>query len=115
MALTWSIEKCNLDSDFRERNWPAIEAMIWLTMQIKLGLITDKNLDEVEYRLRMIAKTTTQEVDAIIAILPKLVGLSTNVFDESRAKFHTHIIKNLEYDVNYDMRMSKKNKDEVSQ
>lgn len=80
MSLDWDITKCDLTKEGREENWQEINDMIWATMGIGIGSITTDNLITVEIRLRVYGTVIGVDYSKVIELLPKLVGLKTNVF-----------------------------------
>ena len=107
MALHWNIEKCPLSKEERTERWQVIESMIWLTMVIDIGEITQDNLDTVEFRLRLYSRVTRDNYDSLIAFLPKLIGLSTNVHTTTDKQFEKRILEILTRDIRYEMKRSK--------
>lgn len=107
MALNWDITQCNLDKDWQKDHWTAIEAMIWFTMVIDVGEIKADNLEMVEFRLRCYSKASSSDVNDVIAILPKLVGLKTNVFTIKDNEFGKRILNILFGQVKTEMRWAK--------
>src|ERR1035437_5992486 len=115
MSLNWNVGKCKgfkktghtedgkdtfavHDVDGKEIPWAVTNALIWSTMGLFLGGITEKNVVEFATRLSIYQRVfgasltvkgeprfiSTQEVKAHI-------GLETNVSDESRAAFLKYI------------------------
>ena len=96
MALHWDITKCNemleLQSD---TEWPITNALIWLTMGVDLGEITEKNIGEFYARIKlweaiqgcMIKDDKLDDVYLSFEDVRKRIGLTTNVSDVSRTKF----------------------------
>jgi hypothetical protein len=99
MALDWDITKCKFEGDERKELWPLIEAMIWLTMSIDIGRITEENVETVELRLNAIGRIWNEDHSQIIAILPKLIGLSTNVSTLTDKQFIAKLGDKLWYEI----------------
>lgn len=108
MALHWDVTKCNLEPEYREINWNKIESLIWLTLTIDIGEITKENLEKVEYRIRLYSRATGDDYSDVISILPKLVGLKTNVSNTSDSAYETKVknilIRNVREDIRRDRR-----------
>jgi hypothetical protein len=87
-----------------KKRWhPVTDTLIWKTMSIDLGEITEANLDEWWFRVRLLQLLdggpelhggigsfylTRQDIDDHI-------GLSTNVSDKSRAEWLKRVLKKL--------------------
>src|SRR5581483_2508285 len=97
MSLTWNIEKVK---DYDTVCWiegelnPITNTLIWATMSVKLGEITEKNAAEFYARLAITEKITGPSVvkdGEPYYITPEDVeahiGLYCNVINESRTKF----------------------------
>ena len=105
MALHWEIGETRF---YRERTveergelLPLLDAVIWATMAVDLGEITEENLDEFTRRYRIlygIWGERPEYIDAVTALLPELVGLRTNVTNTSKAAFKTKVMKALDRD-----------------
>lgn len=77
-----------------------LEAMIWATMSVGIGRITEKNAAEFYARLALLRK-----IDGAPEITPEQVrwhiGLRTNVSDESRAQFLKRLSTDLKRSVRH--------------
>jgi len=103
MALTWDITECKLDKEWQKENWTAIEAMIWTTMVIDIGEITTENIDKVVFRIRCYQKVSGINYNDVLAIVPKLIGLRTNVFNTKDTDFRKKLLEVLFREVNLEM------------
>lgn len=93
MGLNWDITNCkNMDSLTVEENgeWAITNSLIWLTLAVDMGQITDKNIGEFYARTKvwealtgaMITRGTDKELEdyfLTFADIHKRIGLSTNV------------------------------------
>lgn len=82
---------------------PLTEAIIWTTMFVKLGTITEKNLDEWAFRLKILDQIGTRSISEKVADedgkerweervptmaeIERHIGLSVNVADMTRTQF----------------------------
>jgi hypothetical protein len=91
MALTWDITNCK-DSEelLTEEQWDTTQAMIFATMGVGIGKITEDNWPEFYARLLVAEYYGT---DFTPALVRRYVGLHTNVFPlETRAKWLKRVI-----------------------
>ena len=95
MALNWNIEKCK---DYKKlstnKEWPVTDVLIWGTMLVGLGDITEKNYKEFYARFDLIQKlqgamlNKGKEPYFITAEdVKRRIGLHTNVSAMSRPAF----------------------------
>jgi len=113
MSLDWSIEQCE---DWEELNsdveWPTTNAVIWATMQVDLGRITEKNVDEFYTRVQIAERIWGihtyrknehggRESVITYAALRRRIGLNTNVIDKTRTQYmkriSDYLIREAEY------------------
>lgn len=100
MALNWDITKCNEMVELQsETEWPITNAIIWYTIGVDLGEITDKNVGEFYARVKLweaiqgatlkMYKGDNKTDDTYLSFedVRKRIGLITNVSDTSRTKF----------------------------
>lgn len=96
MSLNWNVTKCkNSEELVNEKEWPITNALIWLTMIVGIGHITEKKVPEFLARVRFIEKLQgTYFLSKDGKNLPiekewvlKRVGLKTNVSDITRNQF----------------------------
>jgi len=86
VALTWDITGCKDHEDLlSEENYPTTEAMIFATMGVGIGHITEANWAEFYARMIVAEYYGTEFTPALIR---RYIGLRTNVFPtETRAKW----------------------------
>jgi hypothetical protein len=112
MALNFSFEKianyndvCWIGEGDERRMNPVTEALIFSTMSVGLGAITDKNVDEFAARFRVIEKIhgamlykfeDDERVDWYLSDEDFIahIGLVCNVSNETRAKWAGRIFNN---------------------
>lgn len=131
MALTWDLGKIknyeeicfSTDEDGNEKMTPQTEAMIWLTMSVGIGKITESNASQFYSRVRFYE---TMFGSFLISfdengkkhhpITPEDVvnhiGLHTNVSLESDASFKTRMFKNFMHDAGQIFQSAKVNSDD---
>lgn len=95
MSLNWNIEKVKDWENFNDEQRVVLDSIIWLTMAIGIGEITEDNHKEFFARLHMIEKLfggvifregkyRTIKLDEV----KDLIGLTTNVSSITRAQFN---------------------------
>jgi len=80
MALTYDYTRCPITKEEVAAHNTTVESAIFSTMVIDIGDWTPQRINEVEARLRLYAKLSEINYDDVIKLLPKLIGLRTNVF-----------------------------------
>jgi hypothetical protein len=117
MALEWDITKiknhkkvCFTETDKKDENGkplvrlkPMTEALIWATIVVDLGEITEANYREFAWRLRLYSATTghkllwrrtkkgKREYDPSEDDVKRHIGLRCNVCDQPTTKFMTKL------------------------
>jgi len=103
MSLDWGIEECeNWKELTTDEEWPTTNAIIWATMQVDLGRITEKNVDEFYTRIQIAERIWgiyTYRKDehgrrvSVITYeaLRRRIGLNTNVSDKTRNQYKKRI------------------------
>ena len=96
MALNWDITKCNnMEALQSDTEWPVTNAVIWSTLAVEIGDLTEKTVNEFYARVKLWetvngALTYTKDgADYFITLedLRKRIGLSTNVSNLPRGKW----------------------------
>lgn len=106
MALHWNLEKCeNLEEIKSEKEWGTTNNLIWMTMAVGLGEISEQNWKEFLFRIRVLERIdgaflyinhpTTDPPESgkirrealyyTVEMVKKRIGLYTNVSNETRA------------------------------
>lgn len=102
MSLNWDSSRCNAGdtpANEVENGWR--ECLIFGSICIDIGVITDENVDEVLFRYRFleqIGRSITTSPMTREAI-QRWVGLRTNVINMTRAKWVNKITKRLAEEV----------------
>jgi len=110
MALRWSTEKCNPPLPEGDDETSVRETLIWGTMAIDMGEITEKNWTEFYARIHaieLIGGALQQEVQTKgkgepkpVLIEPKdvkrWIGLIANVVTKTRRQFMSKINRNID-------------------
>lgn len=86
MPLNWNIENCtNWKELGMRRQWPTTDALIWATMAIGIGEITEQNYEEFYRRLHTIEETAGTFLNhegkpsfITLAEVKRRIGLRTN-------------------------------------
>jgi type I site-specific restriction endonuclease len=106
VSLSWDITKVKDYKDLyireeREQDecelHPMTERLIFLTMEVDLMEITEKNVDEWLIRLEMMKKAGWAPRNEITRTdIERHVGLRTNVATKTRSQFRAKLIKHIE-------------------
>ena len=128
MALTWNTQKCTWDG-----NWAYTETLIFSTMTVGMGSITEKNVEEFVRRILIYQEVfgplltgpvyedgtlyepedeneelpegvTRGKISMTADIIRQHVGMTTNVAEISKAKFKGYVMKWLDAKVEKDMK-----------
>lgn len=92
MSLNWDCTKVRDKQEVLDgTEWMKTNAIIFSTMAIDMGQITEKNVDEFYSRYKalefVIGGTLAEGVTVTRADIARRVGLSTNVFTKTRAQY----------------------------
>jgi hypothetical protein len=100
MSLDWSIENCEDKTISEDAEWPITESVIFATMAVGMGKITEDNAVEFANRVALVqqingaylnksAKGTnlTSPYYVTLEDVKKRIGLRTNVSNESHTAF----------------------------
>ena len=101
MPLNYDLQ--NVEADIKDKNvWPISNALVWGTLSIAMGTITEKNWKEFYTRCHMIETihgAWLRDKKGPRYITPddvkSHIGLRTNVVTESNAKFKADIDRRL--------------------
>jgi hypothetical protein len=102
MSLNWDSSRCKAgDTPANEVEHGWRECLIWGSICIDIGQITDENVDEVLFRYRFMERigesVTTQPMTK--EAIQRWVGLRTNVANMTRAKWISKMTKRLGEDI----------------
>lgn len=105
MALNFDVSKIKdyqrvtTDPANKSKWHPVTDALIWKTMSVDLGSITEKNIDEWEYRLKVLRLMDGPEFEhhgkkvcLTREDLEMHIGLVTNVTTKSRKQWLARIV-----------------------
>ena len=120
MPLNWNIEKCkDVESIKGEEEWGITQTIIFTTMPVAMGSITESNWKEFLFRVKVIEKMsgalmnkavsngdpsrpylpepTTSHIPVYFTpkMIKRRIGLHTNVSTETRAAWMKGYVKNL--------------------
>lgn len=109
MSLDWNTTKVkDYDKLKTDEEWPITEAIIWMTMSLDIGDITEKNIPEWLFRIRIFTRVSDGHGFGIKDGKPwnpseedlrKRIGLTTNVGTRTRKQYLAKVMKNLELNV----------------
>lgn len=86
MALHWQLPSPHVISD------PHAENLVWLTMIVQIGHLTEKSLPEFRRRLSLYQKHVN-DFEIPLDVLPSFIGLRTNVSDCTPAQWNKWFIE----------------------
>jgi len=104
MALTYNAAKTawwqQPEAD-RDQEWPVVEAVILFSMVLGVSKITKENVNDVLARIRFYEKlnggfltSNGHDCNVPASIVRSLIGLTTNVRQETWASYSRRIVKN---------------------
>ena len=101
MALNWNVEECkNYKELVAEKEWPITNAMIWATIAIDMGEITEKNYKKFYERLVVNQQLNGAYLTAngeaywmTLEDVKKRIGLYTNAGTKGQAAFSAKVYK----------------------
>ena len=87
-----------------DRQWAITNQIIWATIGVDIGSITEKNYEEFYARLKIFDRMTGagkhSKFQITLADVKRRIGLSTNVANTSRASFIKKMRTRMEQDIN---------------
>lgn len=113
MSLTWSLEKVVNSHDLYEptddnqdlRPKPLTERIIFLTMEVDLGEVTEKNVDAWLVRMAMMKRCGwSPRTEITRADIERHVGLRTNVKSTNLPAFRSKLIRHIEIEARDEVR-----------
>lgn len=106
MALHWDSTKCNPPEPADDNDFNGRECMIWGSIAVDMGEITEKNVGEWMFRLRFLERIGQgiSTVSIPESVVRRWVGLKMNVFTETRKKWMKKRMERLEEQVEYNLR-----------
>jgi hypothetical protein len=106
MALHWNIEKCkDVEEIKKEEEWGITNSLIWATISVAMGSITESNWKEFLFRVKVLEKLSgpfmikhgegnVVPVYFTPEMVKKRIGLYTNVSTDTRAAWIRGTVKN---------------------
>ncbi len=108
MSLDWSIEDCEDKSISEDDEWPITEAVIFATMAVGMGKITEDNAVEFANRIALVQQINGAYLNKLtkgtslsnpyyvtLEDIKNRIGLRTNVSAESHTAFVQRFTDNL--------------------
>jgi hypothetical protein len=103
MSLNWDITNCNNYKELQsDTEWGITNTLIWATMSVDMGDITESNYVEFYSRIKALeavfgALANSSDGSYFITIedVKKRIGLSTNVSDKTTNQFFKKIEKQI--------------------
>lgn len=102
MSLNWNMENVDKLEDLHsdDNEWAISESIIWATMMVDLGEITEDNIDEWAYRLALLQAVWGANMSAsgnpfylTKEHIERRVGLSVNVGNMTRNQWLKKLLK----------------------
>ena len=90
MALNWNLNAIKNKEDVcynGDHLNPLTEGLIWATIVVGLGKITEENAEEFYHRLQFVTKVEQDCADITLTTIREHIGLKTNVTDMSWNQF----------------------------
>lgn len=81
--------------------WGITNNLIWATMAVSMGSITEKNYEEFYRRMIVVGRLTTPPYQVTLADVKRRIGLSTNVSTETPTKFANNMKRVIIDDADY--------------
>lgn len=111
MSLNYSLKQCGVVSfealtNEKDGSWQITEAIIFDSVAVGLGKLTEKNVQEWKLRSDLWRKMQVHKPLALIPLdeLRKRIGLTTNVSDESWTAFVKRHAEGFKRDMQWSMR-----------
>lgn len=102
MSLDFDFSRCSGRESWTDRDMHMLDRLIWGAMVVDLGNITDANIEEWVFRMRLgdallgpyfsMKYEGEERFDISPAHLRKFVGLTTNVSDATRHKWFKKVL-----------------------
>jgi len=104
VSLDFDYSACHGRESWLQRDWEILDKLIWGTMIVDIGTITDANISEWLFRMTLGDRIHSnrgyfvmryqfdEEIPLTAAHLRKFVGLKTNVTTTTRAKWMKKVI-----------------------
>ena len=124
MSLNWNVEDVHdfevLHEDENGSGWAITKAIVFRTMLINMGEITEKNCEEFYTRIALCDECLGPSLgmtdedgemkDYFISLadVKRRIGLNTNVSEDSKAKFNGWLMRTMRSDIERSIREQKK-------
>ena len=104
VSLDFDYSACHGRESWLQRDWEILDKLIWGTMIVDIGTITDANISEWLFRMTLGDRILSgrgyfvmryqfdEDIPLTAAHLRKFVGLKTNVTTTTRAKWMKKVI-----------------------
>lgn len=93
MSLDYDLTKCD-KSVMSDEEWPTTHNLIWLTMAVGIGDLSEKNAPEFYARVKVLEKVDGKEEFFTPEMIRKRIGMKTNVFPvETRSKWSQRVLR----------------------
>ena len=104
VSLDFDYSACHGRESWGQRDWDMLDKLIWGTMVVDIGTITDANISEWLFRMTFGDRILSgrgyfvmryqfdEDIPLTAAHLRKFVGLKTNVTTTTRAKWMKKVI-----------------------
>lgn len=97
MALRWNLDAIKdketicFNGDYLN---PLTEGLIWATILVGMGTITEENAEEFYHRLQFVNRLDKEPDNITLTTIQEHIGLRTNVSDLSWNMFVKHVADN---------------------
>jgi len=120
MALTYNYTNCD-DSKWTKEDHQMAVNFCWTLMHVDIGSVTEKNKNEILFRLMFLQKldlgayTKDFTIEEYLDLINKMVGYYTNVQTLTRRKFLSNKMKHVEDRIKRDIEYTIKKREEKNE
>lgn len=106
MSLNWDCNRCANPTPADDNESGGRECLIWGSLALDLGEITDKNVDEWMFRFKFLETVgrSITNVPMTRSVVERWVGMRTNVITLTRKKWMKRVTEQIERDVAYSIK-----------
>jgi len=108
MSLNWDANKCANPLPANDSEAGGRECLIWGSIVLDMGDITEKNVDEWLFRFKFLEKINRSFTNQpmTVDVIRRWIGLRMNVITLSRKKWMKKIMDGVERDVQSELKYS---------
>jgi hypothetical protein len=103
MALRWDSTSCVTPEPVDDNDFNGRELMIWGSVFVEIGEITEKNVDEWVFRIKFLEEikqsVSRDPIPDLESLVRRWIGLRMNVSTETRRKWLNKRMKRMEDEI----------------